>query len=235
MISLYELHQENKDLYFKIKAVIDKNPDFFKTLRKFLEVSEERIEFVKLALSSQDAVIKDPCELNDILRCIFEKMKSNSSNDFVLKETNICSQGDLLEYDPKKNGQNILKHGLSFHGVVSYSGDCFGRLIAHVKFKEEMRLAIFSKYFLDDSNGLYLKNSVEYKDFKYLCVVSICTQRNDKFRFISSRTIDPFKKLDKQLQTIIKDENLDNESLDDLRKRAKEILDDYYKDHVKGS
>lgn len=97
------------------------------------------------------------------------------------------SSGELYEYDPSKNGQNIIKHGLSFGEVVSYSTK-FGTLIVPCPDeKDGERVVIFSDMVLKDKNlSLPLDNNNFQKENYTL---SIAQSRNGKFRFISSRLL----------------------------------------------
>ncbi|MDD5274947.1 MAG: BrnT family toxin [Methylovulum sp.] len=100
-----------------------------------------------------------------------------------------CSECDLYEYDPPKNGKNIIKHGISFDEVVSYSTQ-FGTLVVPCPDENDgTRIVIFS----DLSPGEYgNKLSLPLASMvgeKRLYTLSIVQQRDGKFRFISSRVM----------------------------------------------
>lgn len=57
------------------------------------------------------------------LKCLFPDFYASLSLG-----DHIYSTSELYDYDPPKNGQNIIKHGLSFREVVSYSSQ-FGTLL----------------------------------------------------------------------------------------------------------
>lgn len=95
------------------------------------------------------------------------------------------SSGEFYEYDPPKNGQNIIKHGIGFGEVVSYS-KLFGTLLVPCPDdRDGERCVIFSDLNLErDGDELELPppgiGKINY-------TISIVHNRNGKFRFISSR------------------------------------------------
>lgn len=112
-------------------------------------------------------------------------------NDYESVKTNPHSyfEPDLYEYDLAKNGQNIIKHGISFSEVVSYSTQ-FGTLMVPCPDENDgTRIVIFS----DLSPGEYgNKLSLPLASMvgeKRLYTLSIVQQLNGKFRFISSRVM----------------------------------------------
>lgn len=110
------------------------------------------------------------------------------------KNSHPYSSGDLYEYDPAKNGKNIIKHGLSFSEVVSYS-TLFGAL--SVPFPDDQDVERFVM-FSDLNSGNDGKNlTMPFGNTRgILYVLSIVTFRGDKWRFISSRIMstDNYKK-----------------------------------------
>lgn len=117
-----------------------------------------------------------------VLKCILpEEYKSLSLSDHCY------SSGHFYEYDPPKNGQNIIKHGLSFAAVVSYSKN-FGTLIVPCPDEQDgERVVIFSDLILKDKNLSLPLASVDFSKENY--TISIAQLRNEKFRFISSRLL----------------------------------------------
>lgn len=91
----------------------------------------------------------------------------------------------LYEYDPQKNGQNIIKHGIGFGEVVSYSRR-FGALMVPVPNDiDKERYVVFSDLLLKrDSDELALPPP-KIRELNY--TISIVQQKHGKFRFISSR------------------------------------------------
>lgn len=114
-------------------------------------------------------------------------------------EAHLYSSGDHYEYDPAKNGQNMVKHGIGFGEVVSYSRK-FGRLM--VPFHHERdgeRWVLFSD--LDAGpNGKNLDMPPASAN-GMLYVLSVAQQREGKFRFISARIMSSERK--KYRKTIV--------------------------------
>ncbi|MCG8393131.1 MAG: BrnT family toxin [Pseudomonadales bacterium] len=124
----------------------------------------------------------------------YEQLLSNGKLDFK------C---DLYEYDPAKNGQNIIQHGISFGEVVSYSNR-FGTLIVPCPDdRDETRSVILSDLSpgKDGENlSLPLKGTSEQDEAYTLSVVQ-CSGL--KFRFISSRVLSR-KKYYKNMRNALK-------------------------------
>ncbi|MEE5081433.1 hypothetical protein V2K58_18095 [Pseudomonas alliivorans] len=99
----------------------------------------------------------------------------------------IYSTSELYDYDPPKNGQNTIKHGLSFREVVSYSSQ-FGTLLVPCPDNNNgTRCVIFSD--LDAGvNGENLELPASGMSGK-IYTISVAQQSLGKFRFISSRML----------------------------------------------
>lgn len=98
------------------------------------------------------------------------------------------SNGQLYEYDPTKNGQNIIKHGISFTEAASYSRH-FGTLIVPCpEENHERRAVILSDLSLDKFTKLSLPLDSTL-DKEKLYTISVAQQLEGKFRFISARVI----------------------------------------------
>lgn len=97
------------------------------------------------------------------------------------------STNEFYEYDPPKNGQNIIKHGIGFGEVVSYSRQ-FGTLMVPVpNDKDGERCVIFSDLDLSrEGDQLELPLST-CREMNY--TISIAHHRDGKFRFFSSRVM----------------------------------------------
>jgi len=108
------------------------------------------------------------------------------------REAHPYSSGERYEYDPAKNGQNMIKHGIGFGEVVSYSSQ-FGALSVALSCEGQgERLAIFS-----DLNLMPRSNLLELppRNAKTMnTVMSIVQLRDYRFRFISSRLLSPDEK-----------------------------------------
>ncbi len=101
----------------------------------------------------------------------------------------LYSKSDLYEYDPAKNGQNLIKHGISFDEVVSYSNK-FGTLsVACPDENDKERLILFSDISASRS-GCKLSLPIEkVANEEEMYVMSVCQLKSLKFRFISSRVM----------------------------------------------
>lgn len=95
------------------------------------------------------------------------------------------SSGELYEYDPPKNGQNIIKHGIGFGEVVSYSPQ-FGTLMVPCPNNADgERYVIFSDLHLKCKGDELALPPPGIREINY--TISIAHFRDNKFRFISSR------------------------------------------------
>ncbi len=203
---------------------------FSEIIKSKLQISKNRYDFIIKILRRNIKV--DEFLMNDILRCIAKKLCESHDIDFLnrfkLPDNNLLSKASLYEYDPAKNGQNILKHGLDFGAVISYSGSDYSRLISYTNSEIEDRFVIFSKYYVNNKNNIFLSDDKKNEDF--LCIATIATNVDIGFRFISSRAlhVKDGKKLQQELRNMIKDHNLDASVIDSLRNRAYEILKEYY-------
>lgn len=99
----------------------------------------------------------------------------------------IYSTSELYDYDPPKNGQNAIKHGLSFREVVSYSSRFGTLLVPCPDSNNGTRCVIFSD--LDAGvDGANLELPISGITGK-VYTISIAQQSSGKFRFISSRVL----------------------------------------------
>lgn len=111
-------------------------------------------------------------------------------------DSHLYSTCELYEFNPAKNGQNLVKHGVSFREVISYSKN-FGSLnIPCPHSKDGERIVSFSD--LDLENNKLGFSLSEIQGARYC--ISIVKNINGKFRFISSRFIS--SKKDKYTKTI---------------------------------
>ena len=103
-----------------------------------------------------------------------------------------CSSNELYEYDPSKNGQNLIKHGIGFGEVVSYSRQ-FGTLQVPIPDeKDGQRYVIFSDLNLRREGDELEMPALGIREMNY--TISITILREGKFRFISSRLLSSKKK-----------------------------------------
>ena len=102
------------------------------------------------------------------------------------------ARGAYHEYDPPKNGQNIIKHGIGFGEVVSYSRK-FGTLLVPIPNETDGRRAVI----LSDLDLKCERDKLELPPSgirEMNCTISIAHQREGKFRFISARLLSSKKK-----------------------------------------
>lgn len=123
------------------------------------------------------------------------------SDSFIFEHC--YSKGGGREYDPVKNGKNIIKHGISFGEVTSYSKR-FGTLIVPCPDKKDgTRHVIFSDLEpgTDGKNLCFpISNSIQEP---VVYTLSIVTNRDQNLRFISS-IIMSRKKFAKAMKTAFK-------------------------------
>lgn len=138
------------------------------------------------------------------------------------------SMGENWEYDPPKNGQNLIKHGLGFGEVASYSGGTFGVYsVPCPDSADNERWVVFSG--LDVSRkDAKLTLPIGDVEGRSNCTVSITQFRNGRYRFISSHLLssekeDAIKTIRKKLKKFSADPR-DKEAVVD---RAMEFIDTY--------
>jgi len=128
------------------------------------------------------------------------------------------------EYDPAKNGYNMVKHGLSFREVASLSPN-FGALSVPLPEDKEKRFVVFSNLCI----GLGGKLEMPPSNLKQISLItSIITNREDnlrpiKMRFISSRRISSKaskrrKDLENIFKNIVNDEKIRSSFIDNCFK-----------------
>lgn len=125
-------------------------------------------------------------EIWDIERYALKNLLPEEYKSLALGDHSYSSN-KLYEYDPPKNGQNIIKHGLSFGEVVSYSAK-FGTLMVPCPDENDgERAVVFSGLILRNKNlSLPLDNNNSHNENYTLSIVQ---SRNNKLRFISSRLL----------------------------------------------
>lgn len=109
----------------------------------------------------------------------------------IEKIEHITSNGQLHEFDPAKNGQNIIKHGLSFSEVFSFSEN-FGMPMILIPPDDADTFVLFSRLFYPFQYELSLP-LFEMKDRMYY-ILSIIEVRGEKRRYISSRFLSSKKR-----------------------------------------
>ncbi|MCH7388186.1 hypothetical protein MMO39_12895 [Acinetobacter modestus] len=238
-----EINKENEILWnILIQAVEEKGFDkIVENIGSKLDLSESRKKFIKeiiVGINDLELFVR-----NDILKCLVKKKYEYNESiekyyELNLLSYNLYSRGTCWEYDPAKNGQNLLKHGLDFGAVANYGGGDFGGLISYTapgkwlnddgELEVEERRIVFSKYYAKNVNKKFFLD--KFKEDDVFCVASVVSMKDLKFRFISSRTIraKTLKQLTNELKNLIKDNELGEDIILDLRLSALRVLKEYY-------
>ena len=143
-----------------------------------LKIPDER-KGVLLSLVNDEALV-DVYHKLDILLYVLKNI-SKSKYDSLNTSENLLSIGSYYEYDPAKNGQNIIKHGISFSEVISYSGK-FGTLMVQCPDKnDEYRTVIFSDLsHLKDGCKLQMPLSSSDLSNSYICLLYTSPSPRDR-------------------------------------------------------
>ncbi len=115
----------------------------------------------------------------------------------------LYSSCELYEFDPSKNGQNLIKHGISFGEVVSYSRK-FGALMVPCPDKNDLERVVIFSDLANLADGHHLKLPLNPNVQSDCYIISIVHTRKMKFRFISSRVMSKTKHR-KTLKNALKD------------------------------
>jgi len=178
----------------------------FQERRQELQLSAERAGLLQAIIRGEHE-ITHPYTLLDIhLFCLKALHKDTYLQAQV--QTHPDASGDLFTYDPPKNGQNLLKHGLTFAEVTSYSPD-FGALqVPCPNAADGERLVVLSKFDIPKGATLQLPTPVILAR-QDLCTLTVAVLGEQGYRFISAR---PFhhdnwgKVLDGAVKEIYEDE-----------------------------
>ncbi len=100
-------------------------------------------------------------------------------------EAHPYSSCEIYDYDPPKNGQNIIKHGIGFGEVVSYSTKFGTLMVPCPNERDGERRVIFSDLNLKHGGAKLALPPAGIRELNY--TISIVHHRDSKFRFISSR------------------------------------------------
>ncbi|MFA0323252.1 hypothetical protein AB4519_02505 [Vibrio splendidus] len=168
-----------------------------------------RLDELKLGSERKEllfAVLRDKVSLRfheklDIYLYVIKNIRPSEFELYKI-DSHAYSKG-MTEYDPAKNGQNLIKHGLSFNEVTSYSDGKFGVLNVYCPADEGERIVTFSPL-VPFKNGFKLSLPInESVNTKESYVVSIVQSTGSGFRFISSRCMSS-KKYKKTLSNALK-------------------------------
>jgi len=188
---------------------------------KVLNLPQEREGILKEILIGKKRL--DIADEIDIKIYALKALFPDSQDSLKLKET-IFSNSELCQYDPAKNGQNIIKHGVSFREIVSYSTQFGTLMVPCPETNNERRIIIFSDLSIDNRKyhlSLPLETSETRSKFYTLTVAQ---QIPAGFRFISSRIISR-KRFAKTMKNAFKNIYIDNpEQRQDFINHCIEIL-----------
>ena len=136
------------------------------------------------------------------------------------------SSCELYEYDPSKNGQNIIKHGIGFCDVVSYS-EKFGTLSIPIPDEiDGTRCIIFSDLKLIQKGDELDMPPPGIREMNY--TISVVHKREGNFRFISARLLSSKKKkYEKSIDQALGEIITDAQARKDFVGRSVEILERY--------
>ncbi|WP_157753804.1 BrnT family toxin [Lysobacter capsici] len=153
--------------------------------RAQLELSKDRIEILQAVIRKEQEV-DDLFALLDIhIYCLKEVFPEEYKAANV--EPHDAANNHDITYDPAKNGKNLIKHGITFGEVRSFSPG-FGTLIVpYPNERDEERLAIFSKLVVPQNSPLILPKA-SMKGGSDLSTMTLAIQAGNGFRFISSQT-----------------------------------------------
>ena len=160
--------------------------DELKNKLKSLEIGAARQQIVY-------DVIRHKKEVNfyakiDIQRYILKKLFTEEYNALDLGH-HLYSNSDLYQYDPPKNGENMIKHGFNFSEVVSYSNNFGEYIVGCPDERDGTRYVMFSTV-NSEAAGQRLDFPMPVVDGK-VCVMSVGQMVGPKFRFISARFLSP--------------------------------------------
>lgn len=152
------------------------------------------------------------------LKCL---LKEDQYNHIVTKE-HPYSKGEHYEYDPQKNEQNIIKHGLSFLEVAE-SKD-FGEIFVEVAGSGDKRFVILNNTNMKHKNKGSKLLPCRPQDENH--TLAIASSIDNKFRFISAHfTSSKNKKYEKTISQAIRKGFPDNQEIQPLINRCVELFE----------
>jgi len=210
-------------LQFELKKLIDSlHPDLFHNKLSKVDIKRERI--IQLIEAIQKSAFQNG-ELIDVFLFLLQHLLPDEYQRLVVTE-HIDSSFELYEFNPVKNGQNIVKHGVSFTEVVSYSKR-FGTLLVPCSDEQDKeRFVIFSDLSIDKNRRKLVFPLPKIEQQTQCYVISIVQIKEDgKFRFISSRVMSR-KRHKKTLKNALKNiYNGQPEKKNDFLEECLKILD----------
>lgn len=124
----------------------------------------------------------------DIKRYALKKLFAEEYNGLRLGH-HLYSNTELYEYDPPKNGENMMKHGFNFAEVASYSKNFGEYIVSCPDDLDETRYVMFSTVDSEPA-GQRLDFPMPTVEGKVV-VMSVGQMVGLRFRFISARFLSP--------------------------------------------
>ena len=204
------------------QAIKDFSNDEFKEKIKTAQLPEERQDLLLKFIQGKIQVSID-CKI-DIEEYALKQLMGTFYESST-PQWHPYSSGEFYEYDPAKNGQNIIKHGIGFSEVISYSGGRFGVLQVPFPHKTDgQRYAVFSDLNLKHRGDKLAMPLPSTRDMNY--TFSITTFREGKYRFISSRLLSSKKpKYKKTVEQVFKEIIPDEKERRGVIDRCVEIIE----------
>lgn len=157
----------------------------FRALQKGMELSDDRIDLLQAIIRGEHEVDHLYSLLDIHLACLKVLFRDEYLKAKIPPHAN--ADGEIYTYDPAKNGMNLIKHGLAFNEVATYSPR-FGALNVPCPDNQDgVRMVILSKLVIPESSPPILPTPA-IKDGKGLSTLSIAVFERSRYRFVSSRT-----------------------------------------------
>lgn len=153
-------------------------------LRASLELSRERIQLLQDVVRG-DQEVDDLFALLDIHLYCLNAVFPAEYKAARIEPHGAASKHDVT-YDPVKNGQNVIKHGITFGEARSFSPGFGTLIIPYLNTRDVERVAIFSKLVVPHNCPLVLPLE-KYRRRSDLSTMTIAIPAGAGFRFISSR------------------------------------------------
>jgi uncharacterized DUF497 family protein len=172
-----------------LDEILNYSSEVFIKKAELLQISKERaIQFSEVLIGN---ISVDHFNKFDIEEFAIKHFHSPEIYHQIRTSEHNQSKCDAYEYDPAKNGQNIIKHGLAFGEVVSYSSR-FGSVMIPIPHELDVRrVLIFSDLVLNKEREIELPLSkIRNENF----TLSVAVNIDGKFRLISSKLLSSKKR-----------------------------------------
>lgn len=200
------------------------SPDLRESLARKLNLSPKRINALYEIIGGEKSI--DYFPRLDIQAYLAKTLRPDEYDSQPLVK-HAYSVGDHTVYDPAKNGQNILKHGLCFNEVTSFSKK-FGTFQVLIENEKDMaRNIIFSDLAgLGDVTDLCFPLP-KINSEKYILTVATLDGEG-RFRFISSRQLSSqTERYRSTIKGALREDGATEESLSKLTNSCVEYLERY--------